>query len=336
MNADDPDFEMRPARVIDGRTRPAGAVRRTGSRAALVHSAAGERDRGLPGAGRMDLRRAWPAVPLLGALLGACAERDAPRTADAGRPMRIVSLDYCADQYVLKLADREQILAVSPDAPKDFSYMREAARGLRTARPVAEDVLLLQPDLVARLYGGGPNATAFFRRAGVPVLQLGRPPDASGGELDAIPDIIRRAADALGRPERGAALAAEFRARLDALSPRAAGKTALYATPAGATTGPGSLVHEMLLAAGLENFQRRPGWRPLPLERLAYERPDLVAAAFFDSAAGPVNHWSAARHPVARRRLAEADAVPLRGAWTACGGWFVLDAVEALAAGAAR
>lgn len=281
-------------------------------------------------------RRARAAVPLLCALLGACADRGPPRAEAADRPMRVVSLDYCADQYVLRLADRGQILAVSPDATKDFSYMREAARGLRTARPVAEDVLVLKPDLVARLYGGGPNAADFFRRAGVPVLQLGRASNVDEGELDSIPDLIRRAADALGRPERGAALAAEFRGRLDALRPRAAGETALYMTPAGATTGPGSLVHEVLLAAGLENFQRRPGWRPLPLERLAYERPDLVAAAFFDSAAARVNPWSASRHPVARRRLAGPETVPLRGAWTACGGWFVLDAVEALAAGAGR
>ena len=51
---------------------------------------------------------------------------------DVDHPQRIVSLDYCADQYVLKLADEEQILAISPDAVKDFSYMREAAAGVPT------------------------------------------------------------------------------------------------------------------------------------------------------------------------------------------------------------
>ncbi|MCA8893462.1 MAG: ABC transporter substrate-binding protein, partial [Hyphomonas sp.] len=71
-----------------------------------------------------------------------------------------VSLDYCADQYVLKLADREQILAISPDGDKEFSYMHEAAEDVPTVRPVAEDVLVLKPDLVVRAYGGGPNAEA--------------------------------------------------------------------------------------------------------------------------------------------------------------------------------
>lgn len=38
----------------------------------------------------------------------------------------------------------------------------------------AEDILALQPDLIVRSYGGGPNAAAFFKRAGVPVLNVGR------------------------------------------------------------------------------------------------------------------------------------------------------------------
>ncbi|PZU18112.1 MAG: iron ABC transporter substrate-binding protein, partial [Citromicrobium sp.] len=46
--------------------------------------------------------------------LSLCACSQVPeRGTDA--PRRIVSLDYCADQYVLKFADREDILALSPD-----------------------------------------------------------------------------------------------------------------------------------------------------------------------------------------------------------------------------
>ena len=105
----------------------------------------------------------------------------------------------------------------------------------------------------------------------------------------------------------------------------------LYMTPAGVTAGEGTLVHELFVAAGLRNFQDRPGWNPLPLERLAYERPDLIAAAFFESKTNHVDNWSAARHPVARAQLRELPVVALEGSWTSCGGWFLLDAVEALA-----
>ncbi|MEM9667421.1 MAG: ABC transporter substrate-binding protein [Pseudomonadota bacterium] len=271
--------------------------------------------------------------------LSACdsAQTEAPVSSEVtDRPQRIVSLDFCADQYVLKLADREQILAVSPDAVKDFSYMRDAAEGVSSVRPVAEDVLILKPDLVVRAYGGGPGAAAFFERAGVPVLQVGFASNIDGEDMGSIPSLIEHMANSLGHPARGEALVSDFRNRLSAFSNDRRDKSALYMTPAGVTTGPGSLIHEMLLAAGLENFQRQPGWRSLPLERLAYEQPDLVAAAFFRTLTNHPDAWSASRHPVARGQLAEPDTVPIQGAWTACGGWFILDAIEALTEGAGR
>ena len=276
------------------------------------------------------------AVFLLCLWLAACSGEIEPLEAFDDKPVRIVSLDYCADQYVLKLADPEQILAISPDAVKAFSYMRESAVGVPTVRPVAEDVLILKPDLVVRSYGGGPNAAAFFERAGIPVLQVGWASNVDSEELGSIPSLIGHMADGMGQPVRGQALVAEFRERLDAIEVRTGGNAALYMTPAGVTTGPGSLVHEMLVAAGLQNFQENPGWRSLPLERLAYEQPDVVAAAFFETLTNHPNAWSASNHPVARAQLEELSTVPLQGAWTACGGWFILDAIEALANGASE
>lgn len=277
------------------------------------------------------------AALLVGLLLASCEQQSVDKDAGGGeRPSRIVSLDYCADQFVLKLADREQILALSPDAEMDFSFMRDAADGLPKVRPVAEDVLTLQPDLIVRSYGGGPNAGAHFARAGVPVLQVGWATTVDGEELDSIPSLIQHMADGMGQTERGRELVAEFRSRLAAIQPRRNGGETLYMTPAGVTTGPGSLVHELLLAAGLENFQRLPGWRSIPLERLAYEQPDLVAAAFFESRTNHPNAWSAARHPVAKSQLENLEVVSIQGAWTSCGGWFLVEAVEALAASAAK
>ena len=241
--------------------------------------------------------------------------------------MRVVSLDVCADQYVLEMLDRDRILAVSPDATSDFSYLREKAHGLPVVRPVAEDVLVLQPDLVVRAYGGGPGASEFFRRAGIPVLTVGWASD-----IPAVVDIIENFAAGLGVPERGAAIIADMQARLARVATPAEARTALYMTPAGVTTGPGSLVHELLVAAGFENFQRRAGWNPLPLERLAYAAPDRVAAAFFDTQTSHPDGWSPMRHPIARAQLAERDPIFLSGAWTACAGWFAIDAVEALGA----
>ncbi|WP_300393419.1 ABC transporter substrate-binding protein [Henriciella sp.] len=264
--------------------------------------------------------------------LAACGAPPTPRAEESSRPMRIVSLDYCADQYVLKLADREQILAISPDATKDFSYMRAAAKGVPTVRPSAENVLVLKPDLIVRSYGGGPRASAFFEQAGVPVLNVGWTSSIDGSDMTSIPGVIQHMADGLGQGERGEALAKDFRARLDALKAQHDGKTALYMTSGGVTSGPGSLVHQMLLAAGLDNFQQTPGWRPIPLERLTRDQPDIIVPALFnaDHAASP-DVWSPMHHPIARTQLARKDVVPIEGAWTACGAWFLMDAIEALA-----
>lgn len=257
--------------------------------------------------------------------LTACGSPDPPLDAQE-RPLRIVSLDYCADQFVLKFADRESILAVSPDATRDFSYMREAAIGIPTVRPVAENVLIMNPDLVVRTYGGGPNAVQFFERAGIPVLHV--------GWTDTIDDVIanvERISSELGAPEEGQSVVRDMRTRLNAAAENERTANALYMTPAGVTTGPGSLVHELIVAAGLSNFQEDSGWRSLPLERLAYEKPEVVAAAFFETLTNHPDAWSPTRHPVAQAQLDGADVVPLQGAWTACGGWFLVDAVEALA-----
>ena len=273
------------------------------------------------------LSRACAALALMAVAAGCDIDPPRPDTANP-QPQRIVSLDFCTDQYVLKFVEPDRILALSPDAGKAFSYMRDRAAGLPTVRPVTEDVIILRPDLVVRSYGGGPQAPAMFARAGVPVHNVGWAAD-----LEAVIREIVDTAGMLGSSEQGLAVVADMRDRLAALRSRGPDANALYVTPGGVTTGPGSLIHEMLVVAGLDNFQTRPGWGPIPLERLAYERPDLVAVAFYETLANHPHAWSTIRHPVARALLDGGATVPLEGAWTACGAWFLMDAVEALARG---
>jgi len=262
-------------------------------------------------------------------LLLACS---AQAERDADTPRRIVSLDYCADQYVLRFAKREEILALSPHARDRYSYMREAAEGLPLVRPRTADILALRPTHVVRSYGGGPRAAQFMERAGVEVVQIGFPET-----LAEVREEVLRVGGELGGSEAARAVAEDMDARLAALARSGADRReTLYITPGGVAAGEGTLVHQLMLAAGLANFQDRAGWNPIPLERIAYERPDLVAAGFFEESASHVDSWSAARHPIALRQLEERPVVRLEGAWTSCGGWFLVDAVEALAKGRGR
>ena len=269
--------------------------------------------------------------------VASCAGDDARKGAvGAQRAQRVVSLDYCADQYVLKFVDPENIVALSPDAEEPFSYLREEARGLRKIRPVAENILALSPDVVVRSYGGGSTIEHFLKRAGINVVNIGWAAKMDGSDETAIPVITQRVATALGERERGRQAVADYRRRLSNLnSQRIEGSQdkapTLYMTAAGATTGPGSLVHELLIAAGLENFEDQPGWRSIPLEKLAYKSPSMVATAFFYDGANHRNSWSASRHPVARSLRTSTSYVELEGALTACGAWFAAHAAEALA-----
>lgn len=267
---------------------------------------------------------------LLSLALFACSageETGAHARAGTDDPRRIVSLDYCADQYVLEFAEREDILALSIDAEKRFSYLRDEAKGLRKVRPRAADVLALEPDLIVRSYGGGPGVTAFMERAGVPVVQLGFPRN-----IDEVRQEVLRIGEELRQGDKARAVIADMDARLAVLeADQEHARDALYITPGGVTAGESTLIHELMQVAGLGNFQTQAGWHPIPLERLAYDRPDLVVAAFFQGEHNAIHNWSATRHPVAQSQLNELPVAAIEGAWTSCGGWFLIEAVEAMA-----
>ncbi|MEO0423132.1 MAG: ABC transporter substrate-binding protein [Pseudomonadota bacterium] len=281
----------------------------------------------------MTARLRGICLGLLATLLGACGHPPDPAPSAAlppapARAQRVISLDYCADQYVVALLDREHILRVSPHATATYSWVRDRAEGLPSVRPSAEDVLVLQPDLVVRSYGGGPRAGQFLAQAGIPVVQVPYVNDIAGAKRS-----VEAMGAALGMPERGRALATRMTQRLAALANQATsdGPSVLYLPSSGVSAGPGTLIDEMIRTAGLRNFQRKAGWHPIPLERMAYEKPEVIALAFVGDRDPIVDAWSSATHPVARRQVHTLPTVRLDSSWVACGGWFLVEAVEALA-----
>ncbi|WP_170163680.1 ABC transporter substrate-binding protein [Eilatimonas milleporae] len=243
---------------------------------------------------------------------------------------RVLSLDYCADQYVMALADGGNILAVSPAAASEYSYLADRAQGLAALRPTGEQVLLADPDLVIRQWGGGYNAAAYLDRFGIPVVQV-----SFGTTVDSVRENLRRIADALNARPRAEALIADMDRRLARVraghAPRAARPYGLYVTPGGVTSGAGTFVHTMMEAAGVRNIMAvdgKTGWRGINLETLALRPPDLIIGAFFDLKSNHVNHWSIARHSFLKDMMETTPTVFIPGAQVACSGWFFADAVE--------
>ena len=96
-------------------------------------------------------------------LLNGCgrAEVEASRTALSGNaPSGIVSIDYCADQMLLKLVDRSRIAGVSHEVELDREFSVPRAMGLPRVRPDIESILKVNPSIVVKSYGGGPMLDA--------------------------------------------------------------------------------------------------------------------------------------------------------------------------------
>jgi iron complex transport system substrate-binding protein len=254
------------------------------------------------------------AVFLLSAVLAAGSA--------AAEGPKVVSLDYCADQFVLGLADRDQILAVSKDADKPFSHLHDKAVGLRKIRNTAEDVIALQPDLVIRSWGGDARALDFYKSLGIDTFQIGYASDLGGAMR-----ITREAGAALGQEAHAEALVAAMPA-----PSMPNGRSVLYLTPSGVTAGPGTMVDAIVQAAGLTNAETSPGWHMISLESLVRSPPSAALTAFFGFDADATDQWSASRHPVLKRILSDADTYAMDESRLTCPAWFVADEAAELSA----
>ncbi len=245
-------------------------------------------------------------------------------TSALGSP-RVVSLDQCADQYVLALSPRAAIAGLSFRAEAGDSYLADQAKGLPKRRATLESLLAVQPELVVREWGGDAQLVRRLQARGVRVTTL---EDAT--DFDGVRANIRTAAATLGEAARGEAVIRAMDRELAEAGQQPSGKRVAYLTPGGATAGPGTLVDAMLRAAGLSNTEPGPGYRTLSLERLALRPPEAWVLGFFDAFSLGRAWWSPARSgPMqAARRNALAS---LPGKVLSCPAWFAADGALTLA-----
>lgn len=251
----------------------------------------------------------------------------APASAVETRPLRVMSLDQCGDQYALALAP-DADLALSPRADDPDSWMREAAAGRRRVRPTLEAAIAFQPDVVVRYWGGDARLLARLEARGVEVVTI-----ADATDFEGIRTNIRAASQALGAPARGEALIAGMDARLAEAAPTADAPrpSALYLTAGGFTAGRGTLVDAILGAAGLVNAARITGFAPVSVERIALSPPARFVLGFFDRSRAD---WRGpGRHPVVRAAARDRIVARLPAASLTCPAWFAADAAAMLKAG---
>lgn len=217
--------------------------------------------------------RLVPRAPLAAVALaaGACL-------AAGAEPLpKVASINLCADQHVLALADPEQILTVSwLAADPEESLFAEQAQRHTLNFGTAEELLKLAPDVVLAGTYTSPFTRTMLRRLGLRVVEL--EPEASIADIER---NVRVVAEAVGQAERGERLAAQLRADIRAIEAnRPAHRTAaVIVRPGGFTVGADSLGDELLSLAGLANVAAERGldrWGSLSMEALLRSAPELI------------------------------------------------------------
>lgn len=210
--------------------------------------------------------RPFALVAGLLALMGAGAQ---------AQPARVVSMNLCTDQLAMLLAAPGQLISVS-DLAQDprSSAMAKEARAYHVNHAGAEEIFLMQPDLVlAGSYSDGATLS-MLERLGIRVERF-----APAFGLDEVEDGLRRMGAVLGRQAEGNAMADAFAARRATLSAPPDGPLAATYAANGYTNGGGSLSGEIVKAAGFRNLGESLGMQGggvLPLELLLLAAPDLV------------------------------------------------------------
>ncbi|HLF09849.1 MAG TPA: ABC transporter substrate-binding protein [Gammaproteobacteria bacterium] len=237
----------------------------------------------------------------------------------AQRLPSVASINLCADQLVLSLAESGQILTVSWLAadPEESMLAGEAAK-FPLNYGSAEELLRYQPDVVIAGAYTGSFTRALLARLGFTVVEIA--PETTIAEIE---DNVRLVARAIGQPARGEALVDDIRARTRhayAHQPRRP-IAAVVVRPGGFTVGAGSLAHELMTLAGLRNVAAEQGldrWGSLSMETLLRSAPELIIVTGYHS-----RHASLAnvvlQHPALTRLRSQVRSVTVPAPYWACG-----------------
>lgn len=243
----------------------------------------------------------------------------AARAGEPAPPRRVVSLNLCADQLLLALADRGQIASLSPLARDPaMSFLAAGARAVPANSGSGEAILLGGADLVLAGRFGSRARRELLERQGVPVMVLDPWRDLAQGRAQ-----IRALATRLGHAERGERLIASIDAALArARDAAVARRSVLVLYRRGWVPGEASLVGDLLRHMGLETMQAQlglPQGGVVRLERVVETPPDYVLMNEEDGAAID-NGTALLVHPALRAAVPPERRLVLPNSLTICGG----------------
>ncbi|MDE4175318.1 ABC transporter substrate-binding protein [Phaeobacter sp. PT47_59] len=243
-------------------------------------------------------------------------------------PARVVSMNLCTDQLSMLLAGADQLVSVSFLArdPRS-SAMSEEAESYIINHGRAEEIYLLQPDLVIASAHSRQATVSMLRRLDIPVAVV-----EPARSLEEVSERIAEVGALLGRERAAQAMITQYERDLTLL--RATGtrsvRGVLYAAQ-GWTAGDATLAGQILRAAGLQNVADELGYDyggALPLEQLVMVAPDMIVPS--TPYAGHSRAEEILLHPVIDAYRHGGASAAMRDADWVCGTPHVLRAVARL------
>jgi iron complex transport system substrate-binding protein len=261
-------------------------------------------------------------LALVAGLLGA-----QPSTA---QPQRVVSINLCADQLLVALAEPNQIAGLSPLArDPSLSFVADKAKTLPVLRSNAEAMVKMGADLV--LVGPYDNRylKSFITEKGVPMVTIGHWSSLAQGRAE-----IATLAAALGQQERGAALIASIDQALAdtrAIAPKGASSVILHRR--GYVSGAESVSAEIAAHMGLTDQAHHLGLSQggfVPLEGLIAAKPDFIIVSR-DHDTAEDQGTALLHHPALRALYPAQKQIVLPDRLTICGGPATPDLIHTFA-----
>ena len=276
-------------------------------------------------------------------LIGSCMGRvlavlllliAAPSAAQDGKPQRVVSMNLCTDELLMLLVPPERIVSISwlshqpESAPPGLELI---AADIPSNRGLAEEIIMMQPDLIVAGAFSTRAAVELLRHLGYDVVDFASEDDFADMRVN-----IRLMGQATGETARAEALVAELDARLAALPGDSSADAPIFADLAANNfvSGEGTLPAAIANAAGYRTLGQALGFagqRQVSLEQVVLAGPDLVSFGT-DYARPPALATQALRHPALRRVAGNAEHVEIPGRLWACGAPGAVRAAELLAA----
>ena len=263
----------------------------------------------------------------------------APPVSADSVPSHVVSINLCADELLIALADPAQIADLSIYATDpNLAFLADEAKRFRHDAGAAETVVAMAPDLVLAGRFSKRETRATLTTLGYRLVEL----EPARNIADSVAQI-RKVAALLGRPERGEALIG----RIDEARDRAAKavsigsgnrrSVAVYLRR-GYVTGSNTLTDELLSLVGLDNAGSRLAGRTggvVPLEKLVAAPPDYLLVS---SRQAPAEDQGSAllAHPALAALFPPEKRIALPDRLTVCGGPSLPAALDWLAGEARR